>query len=157
MRIDRLRDFGSIRHMAETGTHESFAARAEVKASSDRSFGVVFAAVFAIIAAWPLISGRGPRLWALALAVAFLAAALAYPRLLHPLNRLWFRIGMLLHHVVTPLVMGLIFCFGVVPTALIIRMRRRDPLRIEGHRRGETNWVVRSPPGPSPDSMKRLF
>jgi hypothetical protein len=143
--------------MVESGTHESFD-RNEVKSSSDRSFGFVFAAVFAIIAAWPVIFGRGgPRLWALVLAVAFLAAALAYPRLLHPLNRLWFRIGMLLHHVVTPLVMGLIFCFGVVPTALVMRMRRKDPLRIEGHRRGETTWVVRSPPGPPPGSMKRLF
>jgi UDP-N-acetylmuramyl pentapeptide phosphotransferase/UDP-N-acetylglucosamine-1-phosphate transferase len=93
----------------------------------------------------------------LALAAAFLAAALAYPRILHPLNRLWFRIGELLHHVVTPIVMGLIFCFGVVPTALIMRLRDRDPLRIDGRRRGETNWVVRVPPGPSADSMKRLF
>jgi hypothetical protein len=156
MHIDRLRKFGSIPLMAETGTHESFT-RAEVKASSDRSFGLVFAAVFAIIAAWPLLSWRGPRLWALGLALAFLLAALAFPRVLHPLNRLWFRIGMLLHHVVTPLVMGLIFCFGVVPTALVMRMRRKDPLRIDGHRRGETTWVVRSPPGPAPDSMKRLF
>jgi uncharacterized membrane protein YgaE (UPF0421/DUF939 family) len=129
--------------------------RDEVKASSDRSFGFVFGAVFAVVAV--VFSGRGPRLWALALAVAFLAAALAYPRILHPLNRLWFRIGMLLHHVVTPIVMGLIFFFGVLPTALIIRMRRRDPLRIDAHRRGETNWVARVPPGPSPESMKRLF
>jgi hypothetical protein len=142
--------------MAGRDTHESFD-RDEVKASSDRSFGLVFAAVFAILAAWPVVSGGALRLWALALAVVFLAAALAYPRILHPLNRLWFRIGALLHHVVTPIVMGLIFCFGVVPTALIMRMRHRDPLRLDVHRNGETNWVVRVPPGPSPDSMKRLF
>jgi hypothetical protein len=142
--------------MARRDTHESFD-RDEVKASSDRSFGLVFAAVFAILAAWPVVSGGALRLWALALAVVFLAAALAYPRILHPLNRLWFRIGALLLHVVTPIVMGLIFCFGVVPTALIMRMRHRDPLRLHVHRHGETNWVVRVPPGPSPDSMKRLF
>jgi Saxitoxin biosynthesis operon protein SxtJ len=142
--------------MAGRDTHENFD-RDEVKASSDRSFGLVFAAVFAIVAAWPVVSGGALRLWALALAVVFLAVALAYPRILHPLNRLWFRIGALLHHVVTPIVMGLIFCFGVVPTALIMRMRHRDPLRLDVHRHGETNWVVRVPPGPSPDSMKRLF
>jgi predicted membrane metal-binding protein len=142
--------------MVQKGTHESFD-RGEVNVSSDRSFGFVFAAVFAIVAAWPMIFGGGLRLWALLVAIAFLAAALVYPRLLHPLNWVWFKVGMLLHHVVTPIVMGLIFCFGVIPTALIIRMRRRDPLRIEGHRRGETSWVVRVPPGPSPDSMKRLF
>jgi hypothetical protein len=142
--------------MAGRDTHESFD-RYEVKASSDRSFGLVFAAIFAILAAWPVVSGGALRLWALALAVVFLAAALAYPRILHPLNRLWFRIGALLHQVVTPIVMALIFCFGVVPTALIMRMRHRDPLRLDVHRHGETNWVVRVPPGPSPDSMKRLF
>ena len=142
--------------MAERGAHESFD-RDEVKASSDRSFGFVFAAVFAIVAAWPVVFGGDLRLWALALAVAFLAAALAYPRILHPLNWLWFRIGVLLHHVVTPVVMGLIFVFGVLPTALIMRTRRRDSLRIDAHKRGDTNWVVRTPPGPSPDSMKRLF
>src|SRR5712672_4247379 len=142
--------------MAGGDTHESFD-RDEVKSSSDRSFGFVFSAIFALVAAWPAVFGGGLRLWALALAIAFLAAALAYPRILHPLNWLWFKIGMLLHHVVTPIVMGLIFCFGVVPTALVMRMRRKDPLRIDGHRRGETTWVVRSPPGPAPDSMKRLF
>jgi predicted membrane metal-binding protein len=142
--------------MAGRDTHESFD-RDEVKTSSDRSFGFVFAAVFAILAVWPVLFGGRLRLWALVPAVLFLAAALAYPRVLHPFNRLWFRIGVLLHHVVTPIVMGLIFCFGVVPTALIMRLRGWDALRVDVKRRGETNWVVRVPPGPSPDTMKRLF
>jgi high-affinity nickel permease len=142
--------------MARRDSHESFE-REGVKASSDRSFGFVFAAFFAILAAWPMVFGGGLRLWALALAAIFLAAAFAYPRVLHPLNWLWFRIGVLLHHVVTPVVMGLIFCFGVVPTGLIMRLRGWDPLRIDARRRGETNWVERVPPGPAPDTMKRLF
>jgi len=142
--------------MAGRDTHESFD-RDEVKTSSDRSFGFVFAAVFAILAVWPVLFGGRLRLWALVPAVLFFAAALAYPRVLHPFNRLWFRIGVLLHHVVTPIVMGFIFCFGVVPTALIMRLRGWDALRVDVKRRGETNWVVRVPPGPSPDTMKRLF
>jgi Saxitoxin biosynthesis operon protein SxtJ len=109
-------------------TNESFD-RDEVKTTSDRSFGLFFAAVFALIAFWPMAAGGGPRLWVMALAIIFFAAALVYPRLLHQLNRLWFRIGLLLHHVVTPVVMGLIFFFGFLPTALIMGMRRRDPLR----------------------------
>jgi hypothetical protein len=150
------RDIGPNLQMAVKDTHERFD-RDEVKASSDRSFGFVFAAVFAIIATWPAVFGGGFRLWALVPAALFLAAALVYPRILHPLNWLWFRIGMLLHHVVTPIVMGLVFCFGVVPTAMIMRLRGWDPLRIDARRRGETNWVVRTPPGPAPDTMKRLF
>jgi heme/copper-type cytochrome/quinol oxidase subunit 4 len=137
-------------------THESFD-RGEVKSASDRSFGFVFAAVFALIAFWPIAAGGGPHLSALALAIIFFAAALVYPRLLHQLNHLWFRIGLLLHHVVTPVVMGLIFFFGILPTALIMGMRRRDPLRIDARKRSETNWIIRAPPGPAPDSMKHLF
>jgi hypothetical protein len=141
---------------ADTTTHERFE-QEEMAAGSDRSFGLVFAAVFVIVALWPLISGSGPRLWALAVAAGFLAAAIVRPGLLRPLNRVWFKIGLLLHHVVTPIVMGLIFVLGVLPTALVLRMRGMDPLRLDPRRRGKTNWVVREPPGPSPDSMKRLF
>src|SRR2546429_9888556 len=139
-----------------TGTHENFD-RGEVKATSDRSFGFVFAAVFAIVAFWPLMSGSGPRLWALALATLFFLTAVIRPGLLQPFNRLWFKVGLVLHHVVTPIVMGVIFVLGVLPTALIMRTRRWDPLRLDSRRRGKTNSVVPTRPGPSPDTMKRLF
>ena len=100
-------------------THESFD-RGVVKASSDRSFGLVFAAVFAIVAFWPLMSGEGARLWALALAAFFVATAVVRPRLLRPLSRAWFKIGLILHHVMTPIVMGVIFVLGVLPTAVVM-------------------------------------
>lgn len=140
-----------------TATHENFD-RGEIKhISSDRSFGFIFAGVLAIVAFWPLMKGSGPHLWALALAALFLVIAVVRPRLLQPLNRLWFKVGLVLHRVVTPIVMGVIFVLGVFPTALIMRTRRSDPLRLDPRRRGETNWVVRIPPGPSPESMRHLF
>ena len=140
-----------------TVTHENVD-RSEIKrASSDRSFGFVFAAVFAIVAFWPLIKGSGPQLGALALAALFLMIAVVRPRLLAPLNWLWFKVGVVLHHVVTPIVMGAIFVLGVLPTALIKGTRRGDPLRVDPRRRGKSNWVVRIPPGPSPDTMRHLF
>jgi hypothetical protein len=137
-------------------THERFD-RDEMKAASERSFGLMLTAVFALVAFWPMAFGAGLRLWSLALAIAFLGATLAHPRILYPLNRLWFRVGHLMHQIVTPIVMGLIFLFGILPTALIMRMRRRDPLRIRVRQPGETNWITRAPPGPNADSMKHLF
>ena len=101
---------------------------------------------------------RGPGGWqAPAVIALFLVIAVARPHLLAPLNRLWFKVGVVLHHVVTPIVMGVIFVLGVLPTALIRRARRGDPLRLDPRRRGESNWVVRAPPGPSPDTMRHLF
>ena len=78
--------------MTGSEMHESFD-RDEVKASSDRSFGLVFAAVFAVVACWPTLSGEGLQLWAVAPAVGFLATAVIWPRGLHPLNRAWLAIG----------------------------------------------------------------
>jgi hypothetical protein len=140
-----------------TGTHENYRREAIKNASSDRAFGLVFSAVLAIVAFWPLMTGSGPRAWALALAALLLVTAAARPRLLAPLNRLWFKLGVVLHHVVTPIVMGVIFVLGVLPTALIKRTRRGDPLRLDPCRRGKSNWIVRAPPGPSPDTMRHLF
>jgi predicted membrane metal-binding protein len=128
-----------------------------VEMGSDRSFGLVFAAVFAIIALLPLKDGVEPRLWAAAVAVAFLLVSLAYPKALKPLNKLWFLIGMALHHVVTPLVMGLMFFVTVTPIALIMRALGKDPLRLKRDDAAASYWINRIPPGPAPDSMRRQF
>ena len=81
--------------------HEDFDREGTVKRGSDRSFGVVFAIVFAIVGLWPLSGGAEPRWWALAMALAFALAAAAVPRRLAPLNRLWHRFGLLLNRVAT--------------------------------------------------------
>ena len=142
--------------MARAAAHESFE-RDDVRVGSERAFGIVFAAVFAIVALWPLIGGGGVRYWALAIALVFLALALIRPAILRPLNLLWFKVGLLLHHVVNPVVMGLIFLLGVIPTALIIRARGRDSMRLDAAKAAGTTWVERVPPGPAPDTMKNLF
>jgi predicted membrane metal-binding protein len=142
--------------MARAAAHESFE-RDDVRVGSERAFGIVFAVVFAIVALWPLIGGHRIRYWALAIAIAILAVALIRPAILRPLNLLWFKVGLLLHHVVNPLVMGLIFLLGVVPTALIMRARGRDSMRLDAAKAAGTTWVERVPPGPAPDTMKNLF
>src|SRR3974390_315603 len=85
--------------------------------SSDRSFGFVFAGVFAIVGLWPLISGTRPRSWALGLAVIFALVSVVIPILLHPLNRTWLALGRLLHRFINPLVMAAHFFLCVPPIA----------------------------------------
>lgn len=138
-------------------THETHKRTDQVKRGSDRTFGIVFTVVFALIGLWPLISGGGPRLWALIVAGAFLAVALIYPKILGPLNLVWFRFGMLLHRVVSPVILGLMFFVSVTPIALIMRALGKDPLRLKFDPDAETYWLTREPPGPSPDSLKNQF
>ena len=124
---------------------------------TDRSFGLVFAVVFALVCVAPLFSGGELRLWAGAVAVAFLVVSFTAPKLLKPLNRLWFLVGMALHHVVTPLVMGLLFFVTVTPIGLIRRAMGKDSLGLRRDDAAASYWVVRQPTGPAPGSMRRQF
>ncbi|NKB57497.1 MAG: hypothetical protein GKS00_14320 [Alphaproteobacteria bacterium] len=143
--------------MSNQGAHESFRERETVKGSSNRSFGIVFATVFAILALWPLLRGADPRWWALGLAGLFLFAAIAFPKVLTPLNRLWMRFGLLLHRIVNPLVMALLFFLVVTPIALIMRLLGKRPLHLDVDSDATTYWIKRDPPGPSPETMKQQF
>jgi hypothetical protein len=144
--------------MAEPqGFHETFERADEIKAGSERAFGVVLAAVLVLIGLWPLLDGAGPRPWALALATLFLAAAWLAPRALAPFNRLWFRFGMLLHRIASPLAMAMLFFLTVTPTAIILRLAGKDPLRLKFDCAAKTYWIERLPPGPAPETMRNQF
>ena len=124
-------------------------AAGKIKMGSERSFGLVFAGVFALVALLPLRHGLPLRWWALAAAAVFLIVALARPAWLAPLNRLWFRLGLALGAVMTPVMMGLLFVVAVIPTALIMRLLRKDPLHRRLSPEAETYWERRdTQPGP---------
>jgi len=128
-----------------------------VRGSSDRSFGLLFAGVFTVLALWPLVRGRPVRAWSLVAAAAFLAVALLAPRVLAPLNHWWLRLGLLMHAVISPIVMGLLFFATLTPIALVFRWSGRDPLRLAFAPEASTYWIERRPPGPDPDTMPRQF
>lgn len=121
----------------------------DVTIGSERSFGLVFAGVFAIAGLLPLLHDRPLRGWALGIAALFLLLAFARPALLAPLNRLWFRFGLALGAVMTPVIMGLLFVIAVIPTALALRLLRKDPLQRRLDPATATYWERReAQPGP---------
>jgi hypothetical protein len=125
---------------------------------SDRSFGYVFAVVFALIGLFPLIRLEAPRWWSLAIALAFAVVAALIPHVLGPLNRAWLAFGRLLHRIVSPLVMGAIFFLAVTPTALIMRLRRSDLLSLRRRPDLSSYWIEREPAvQPPSETMKKQF
>jgi hypothetical protein len=124
---------------------------------SDRAFGIVFTLVFGVIAAWPLVKGDPVRLWAAVVAAAFLILALAIPKVLAPLNRLWMAFGLLLARIVSPIMLFLVYVIAVVPTGLIMRLRGKDPLHRRFEPEAKTYWVHRVPPGKPDATMTRQF
>ncbi len=137
--------------------HEDFSRRGTEKTSSDRAFGLLFGAVFGVIGVLPLVHANPPRYWMLVPALAFFVLALFKPSLLHPANSVWIRFGLVLHWIVTPIVMAILFFGTVTPIALILRALGKDPLRLKLDRSSKTYWIERSPPGPSPESIKNQF
>lgn len=124
---------------------------------SDRSFGLTFAAVFALAAGWLLWTGRPGAVTGVGLAGVTLALALARPSLLHPLNRAWMRLGTLLHHVVSPLVLGAIYFLVFTPVAIGMRLAGRDALQRRFMPALRSYWIEREQPGPPPESLKNQF
>lgn len=125
--------------------------------SSDRSFGLVFTFFFLIVGLLPTLHGHGIRLWALELSGGFLLLALVIPRVLAPANRAWTKFGLLLHDIVSPIALGILFFVVVTPTGLLMRLLGKDPLRLRFERSAKSYWIVRTPPGPDAESLKNQF
>jgi len=138
--------------------HEDFSRVEKVTGSSERSFGRVMAGFFVLVFALPLLHApRSVRWWALGVAIVFAVLAQWWPAPLAPLNRLWLRFGLLLHRIVSPIVLGLLFYLTVLPVSLIMRALGKDLLRLRARADATSYWIPREPPGPTPESMKHQF
>ena len=125
----------------------------KIKVGSNKSFGIVFCVFFLIVSLYPLINGENIRLWSLFLSVIFLILGLLNSRILTPLNILWFKFGIFLGRFVSPIVMGLVFFLVVTPTGLIMRMFKKDLLKLKKNELN-TYWINRSE---SKSDMKNQF
>lgn len=138
--------------------HENIVSHDDREPPSVRNFGLTFAVVFVLIALSPVVlRGEHPRYWALVFGGVFAATAYLAPGLLKPLNLLWFKLGMLLHKVVNPIVLGIMFAICITPVALVLRLlgKKLIPLTFESDK--SSYWIERVPPGPAPDSLRRQF
>lgn len=113
------------------------------KALNNRPFGLIFAGIFVVIAAWPILFGGDFREWAGVIATAFAAAALIFPMALGPLNRAWAMFGQVMHKITNPLLMGLVFFVTVVPTGLILKLLGKDPLKRKLDHNTHSYWIKR--------------
>ena len=125
----------------------------EIKISSNRSFGIVFFIVFLLIALYPLLKGNDLRIWSLVISFIFLILGLINSKILTPLNRLWFKFGLLLGKFISPLIMGIIFFIVVTPIGIIMRLLKKDLLNLKYDKK-ETYWIDKS--GPK-SKMKNQF
>ena len=125
----------------------------KIEIGTNRNFGIVFFIVFLLIAFYPLLKGNDLRMWSLIISFIFLGLGLINSKILTPLNRLWFKFGLLLGKFVSPLIMGIIFFVVVTPIGIIMRLLNKDLLNLKYNKK-ETYWINKS--GPK-SKMKNQF
>ena len=111
-----------------------------IKLPTNRNFGIVFFLVFLIIALWPLFNGETIRYWSLIVSFIFFILGLINSKLLAPLNKIWFKFGILLGNIVAPIVMGIIFFFVITPIGIIMRLFGKDLLNLKKNSKN-TYWL----------------
>ncbi len=137
--------------------HENLTRDDGVAGSSDRVFGMTLAALGAIVGTLKLWRGHGSGWLWLAAAAIFLILALFWTAPLGRLNRILVRFGLLLYWVINPVVMAFLYYSTVVPMGLTMRAFGRDALRLKRDKDAASYWILREPPGPSPETMKHQF
>ena len=125
----------------------------DIKISSNRSFGLVFFVVFLLISIYPFLHGQNLRFWLLIVAIIFLALGLLNSKILTPLNKIWFKFGLLLGSIVSPIIMSIIFFFVVTPISFVMKILGKDMLNLKRNN-NNTYWVEKS--GPK-SKMKNQF
>jgi len=125
----------------------------DIKVGSNRSFGLVFFVVFIIITFYPLLGSENVRLWSLIISLIFLILGLMNSKILTPLNKLWFKFGILLGRIISPLIMGIIFFFVVTPIGLLMKIFKKDLLNLK-YEKDISYWIEKKEPK---SKMKNQF
>ena len=126
----------------------------KIQISTNRNFGLVFFVVFLIVALWPLKYEENIRLWSLALSIVFFILGILNSRLLTPLNKLWFKFGIFLGVIVSPIIMGVVYFLVVTPTGIFMRLLGNDLLKMSKKKNTSTYWIKRDK---QQSTMKKQF
>ena len=125
----------------------------DIKIGSNRSFGIVFFIVFLLIAIYPLINQGEIRVWSVLISLLFLILGIINSKILTPLNKVWFKFGIFLGKIISPIVMGIIFFLVVTPIAFLMRILKKDLLNLK-YNKNSSYWIEKTDPK---STMKNQF
>ncbi len=135
---------------------ENYSKKDSIKLPSNKSFGITVGGIFSFLSLLPLLKHNAPNLWMLGLGLALFLSGVTVPSLLTPFNKAWMGLGMILHHVMSPLVLGLLFFVVVAPFSIVMRVFGFKKI---GSRNSsaKSNWVMRQGVVDWKKSIRRQF
>jgi hypothetical protein len=137
--------------------HENLVRSEEIAGPLNRRFGLTIGAASYIIGGIRALLGHSHWEWWLGAGLVVALLAIFWPAALAPFNRLWLKLGLMLHKIVNPVVMTVLFASTIVPVGALMRLCGKDPLRLRWEPDAASYWIEREPPGPAPETMKNQF
>ncbi|MDP7141948.1 MAG: SxtJ family membrane protein [Alphaproteobacteria bacterium] len=139
-------------------SYDTYKDRDKAEVGSEKTFGLFFSVIFLLVALWPWFHGEEYiRTWAFCTSVILCAISITIPKTLSVPNRLWFKLGMVLHKIVNPFIMGALFFLVVVPIGLFMKVFGKDLLNLKLDNMAKSYWLPRTPQGPQKGSMRDQF
>ena len=83
-------------------------------------------------------------MWAFILSLIFLVLGVLNSKFLTPLAKLWFKFGILLGSIISPIVMTAVFFVVVTPIGIIMRLVGKDLLKLKIYKNFDTYWITRN-------------
>lgn len=137
--------------------HENLVRSEEIAGPSNRRFGLTIGAACGIIGGIRALLGHSHSGWWLGAGLVAALFAIFWPAALSPFNRLWLKLGLVLHKIVNPVVMTVLFVSTTVPVGVLMRLCGKDTLRLRPRPDAASYWIEREPSGPVPETMKKQF
>ena len=129
-----------------------------LKLPSNRKFGFFFTTVSALLGAYFLKEESNWIAYVMfAITMLFLLATLIKSDALLPLNKLWMQLGLLLGMIVSPIVLGIIFFGLFTPMSLLMKLFKRDELRLKLVADRNSHWKKRNADDAQTNTFKHQF
>ena len=116
--------------------------KTKIKLPTTKNFGIVFSIVFFSISFWPILHGYSFNIYLFIIGLIFLIITYTKPTLFITPNKLWFKFGLFLGSIISPIVMLFIYVLTFIPTKFYFLITNKDPLCIKNIK-VESYWVKR--------------
>jgi hypothetical protein len=96
-----------------------------------------------LIGFYPLLNEGNLRIWSVIISIVFFILGLLNSKILTPINKVWFRFGLFLGKIISPLIMGIIFFFVVTPIGIFLRIIKKDIINLKFNS-DKSYWIKKS-------------
>ena len=126
----------------------------KVRIKSEKNFGIVFSFFFIIVFLYYAFFKDQNFYWLISVSFFFLLFSFIKPNIFYLPNKVWFKIGIILGYIITPIILFIIFYFIITPYGIVVKIFNKNLLNKKIDKNKKTYWITRNT---SINTMKDQF